>query len=640
MGYVTPPAVAADITFGRPNYVPPPGSALDIDFASDGGGGIAYSRVPGVIANFRTPWNPKPGVKQSAIAALFGQAEAANIRRSANASSASKVIEPKTEAPFNNAPEREISRRVSWDDSIQARETSITAPSRDAPDKDITARRSSWENASVSLDRGLGSPFLVRTPTKDRELIERYFSSAIYAALWRKPENHPVQFQEFEGRGRADLDFYDQRNIRRPGILEIGGVYENNPIQPKDPRYSFPSKNALTRDIESFYTPWGAGRPIDITRAVVSEAYSGPIGDGGNDGDDSTFQIPTLRFYIVSNSAQIVRVSDGRDIAASSVSLSINASSYAWEMSATLAGRDAVALVEGADGQPVEVDVIINGESWRVLVDSWSLSEAWRRNTTTIRGRSRAAYLGAPYALPRDYREDSELLAAQLAEQELPPGWALDFSVEDWLVDAGAWNYQGLAPIDAIARIAAAGGGYVQADKFADTIHVKPLYPAAPWNWINEAPDFLVPRDALIQRTSDKTPGLGLDGVFVHGGENGGILAKVVRSGTAGASLASTIVDPLITDVTPARHRGVAALAATSRQATEVYDMPLSGALGGLIEPGALVSSGEVFDGSFASFWRGIVRGVTVTAGASRSNNGGTSLSVRQKIQIERHFGS
>lgn len=636
MGYIPPPAVAADFNLGRKNYVPPPGSAVDVDFATDGGSALEYSRVPGVIANFGLPWNPQPGLKQSAISALFEQAEQRGITRYGNAANASVQPEPIVCVSHDNASIRDNLAGVEWDDSIQSRENLVVITSENAPQKDITARRSPWANASKILEPYVASTFLIRTPHKDILIRERYYSSAVFAALWRKPENKPIPFAP-RIQGVANLEFYDRRNLRRPSVYEFGAAWENNPIQPKDPRFTMPAGNAIVLNDDNC-SGWGAGRAIDITRAVVAESYVGPIDDGGTDSDENTFAIPTLRFYIVSNSAQIVRVSDGRDIPASAVSLSINADAYTWSLSATLAGRDAAALVEGNDAEPVEVDVMINGESWRVLVDAWQLSEAWRRNSVTITGRSRAAYLAAPYALPRDYIEGSELLAAQLAEQELPSGWSLDWSLDDWIVDAGAWKYQKLAPIDAIARIAASGGGYVQADRSADTIHVRPLYPAAPWNWINEAPDFQVPRDVMLQRQSSKKPGLGLNGVFVHGADEGGILAKVVRTGSAGDALATTIVDPLITDTTPARNRGIAALAASQRQALEVHELPLSADLGGLIEPGALIASGEDYEGDFQTFWRGIVRGVTVSAGATRGSNGGTTLKVRQQIQVERHF--
>jgi len=359
---------------------------------------------------------------------------------------------------------------------------------------------------------------------------------------------------------------------------------------------------------------------------------------GGGEPGDGTILIPTRRIYIVQNSAHLVRVADGRDLPATAVTVSIDTDSWSWTLSASLASASALALVEGTDAEPVEVDAMINGHTWRVLIDGWQLQEAWKRGGGTIRGRSRAAYLASPYADARDYLEASDRTAQQLAAQELPTGWSLDWRLNDWLVPAGAWSYQGLAPIDVIARIAEAGGGYVQAHRNQDTVSVLPRYPSAPWEWGAAGGVIQVPRAVMLQRSSDKKPGDSRNAVYVHGQSPGGILAHVKRSGTAGDRLAETIVDPLITDPAPARARGIAALATTGRQATETHELPLSDDLGGLIEPGRMIEAGSDNGGGFQGDWRGLVRGLSVTANAKRASNGGVSLAVRQSLTIERHY--
>lgn len=637
MPYKQPPATALDFTFVLENYSQPPAGFVDVDFATDGSGGKLYSRVPGVIMNVAASWN-RGDSRDSAISALFKEAEKHDIRRAANANNASASVEPEIGIRHGNANQIDAGGSVKWDGSIQPRERYGVIRSYNAKIRDLENQASPWANASVILDPKVGSPFLVVTPFKDRTIGGRYFSSAVFAPLWRKELNKPEPFGPVT-RGRADLSFYRIRDIRENDIYRIGAPWPVNPIQPKDSSRTFPAGNGRPITLEAFDTPWGAGRPVDITRAVVYPDYNGPIDlpDDGNNGDDDTILIPTLRFYVVANSAQIVRVSDGADVPATSVQISTNADSYSWSFSASLAGNAAKYLVEGSAGEPVEVDVIVNGVTWRFLVDQVQYSEAWQRGSATIRGRSRSAYLAAPYTLPRDYSEAADLLAVQLAEQELPPGWSTNWEAANWIVPGDVWNYSGLAPIDAISRVAAAAGAYVQSDKVSDLLHVRSLYPVAPWDWISEAPDFQLPRDILTTRRVQKKPGLGINGVFVHGSDPGGILAKVVRYGTAGENLARTIVDPLITNTDPARYRGLEAIASSGRQTIETHELPLSASLGGLIEPGKLVAFGED-DGGFVTYWRGIVRGVTVSARASRSGNGGSDLTVRQSVEIERHW--
>lgn len=331
--------------------------------------------------------------------------------------------------------------------------------------------------------------------------------------------------------------------------------------------------------------------------------------------------IPVKRLYIVQNSARLVRLSDGLELPATQMTLSIDADSWAWSFSAGLAGRDAQALVTGTDGQPVEVMAEINGEQWRCLVDGWRRSESWQSHSVTISGRSLAAYLGAPYATARSYTEDSQATASQLARAELPDGWSLDWRMTDWVVPAGAWSYDSLAPIDAISRIAQAAGGYVQAHQQDQTIIVAPRFEAAPWRWAEVEADLAVPRDIITQLGSDQQPGDARNAVWLHG-DTGGIQAQIIRQGTAGDQLAPTVVDALITDQAPAQSRGIAELAATLRQSTESLQMPLAASLGGLLLPGMMIEC----DG-----WRGVSRGVSVSASLQ-----GRALSVRQSIELQR----
>lgn len=337
----------------------------------------------------------------------------------------------------------------------------------------------------------------------------------------------------------------------------------------------------------------------------------------------TTPTIPVRRLYIVQNTARLIRLSDGREIPATQMSLSIDTGSWAWTFSAGLAGRDAQSLVEGTDGEPVEVAAEINGETWHCIVDGWRRSESWQSHSITISGRSLAAYLGSPYATARSYTEDSQATASQLAQAELPTGWTLDWQLTDWLVPAGAWRYDSLAPIDAISRIAEAAGGYVQAHQQSQSLIVAPRYPTAPWEWEETEAGLVIPRDIITQLGSDQQPGDARNGVWLHG-DTGGIQAQIIRRGTAGDELAPTVVDSLITEQAPAQSRGITELSATLRQSTESIEMPLSASLGGLVLPGQLIEC----DG-----WRGMSRGVSVRASLQ-----GRALSVRQSIEVQKCY--
>lgn len=353
----------------------------------------------------------------------------------------------------------------------------------------------------------------------------------------------------------------------------------------------------------------------------------------GFDYCDFVKYVPALEIYTVTNSAQIVRVSDGLNIDATRVRLSTNTEDFTWDMSATIIGTDARALVETNDFSPVEVDVTINGHTWRILLDGWSLAQTALQNTGTIRGRSASMLLAAPYSIANDYTEIDQRLAQQLAAQELPLDWSLQWNIDDWLVPGSTWTYDQLTPIEAIARIAGSGAGYVQTHKTDKTLIINPHYETAPWNWAGASVDIQVPRNYVVARGSKKTPGSGVNSVFVHGTESTGVFVQAKLTGTAGDVTAPTIIRRLATQTTPARNLGIDAIARNQPQALEQIEMPVSAAYGGLMDVGTFISIGQGSGPGFTEDWRGLVRALEISAVAGR-----TSLEVRQNLSIERHY--
>ena len=59
---------------------------------------------------------------------------------------------------------------------------------------------------------------------------------------------------------------------------------------------------------------------------------------------------PVRRVYVVLNTAELIRVSDGANIPAQQIGLSIDSGSWAWDLQATLAGADALDLVRESGG--------------------------------------------------------------------------------------------------------------------------------------------------------------------------------------------------------------------------------------------------------------------------------------------------
>lgn len=344
-------------------------------------------------------------------------------------------------------------------------------------------------------------------------------------------------------------------------------------------------------------------------------------------GPEPPIDVPIQRTYLVSNSASLTLVATGQALEASTISVAIDADSWAWELRATVIGEPSIAWLRQA-AQPVELEATLNGYTWRVVLDDWQRSRAWGElPAITLSARSLAAYLGAPHAAARSYTETQSRTAQQLAEQELPLGWTLDWQIDDWLVDSGAWHYTNRTPIEAITAIATAAGAVVQAHPREPRLIIAPRYQVPHWAWQGETPDVTLPPDVLTRLGSQYRPSEPLNAVYVSG-ETTGVLALVKRTGTAGDRLGEMIVDPLTTRQAPARGRGLSVLSASGEQTRETLALPVASDIAGLLSTGQLLRVAPDGDD-----WRGLVRAVSVSAQLSND-----ALVVEQTAELERHL--
>jgi hypothetical protein len=328
--------------------------------------------------------------------------------------------------------------------------------------------------------------------------------------------------------------------------------------------------------------------------------------------DGEPVVIPVRRVYFVINNVTLFRVSDGAPIPVFNLSLSLDASSWAWGFDAVLPARAEALVAPGSASGPVELVASINGTPFRVLAESISRERIFGDASIRISGRGRNAVLAAPYAPVMTFSNTEGRTARQLMDDVLtvngiPLGWAIDWGLTDWNVPAGAFAQQGTW-IEALSAIAGAAGGYLIPHPSAQSIRVRHRYPVAPWEWSTVTPDFVLPVDAVARESLRWLEKPAYNRVFVSG-QDVGVLGQVTRAGTAGDVLAPMVVDPLITEAAAARQRGISVLADTGQQIEVSLRLPLL-AETGIIEPGAFV---EYQDGSTTRL--GIVRATQVEAG-------------------------
>lgn len=335
---------------------------------------------------------------------------------------------------------------------------------------------------------------------------------------------------------------------------------------------------------------------------------------------------PRLRVYWVFNMISVVRLPDRVPVPCEQIALSVDYDSWAWDVRLVLHDRTALQLVAPDGSGPKEIEVTANGYTWTALVERYEEDRRFGRAAYVVSGRSRSAYLAAPYASARSYEETAARNAQQLAVAELgASGWSLTWDVVDWLVPAGAYTYRDLTPVQAIAKIAAAVGAKVQTDLAADTLRVLSRYPVSPWDWATADPDATLTASVMTRMGLTWQPQPAWNGVYVSG-ETQGVLCHVKRTGSDGTPYHPMLLDPLITHVDAGRERGRVILAGGGNQALVTIELPLFAAPQppGLLTPGTLV---EVQDG--VETWRGLVTAVRVA---------GTLRRLTQTVEVERHY--
>ncbi|WP_411165813.1 hypothetical protein Aeroheme_02135 [Aeromonas sp. DSM 116730] len=384
-------------------------------------------------------------------------------------------------------------------------------------------------------------------------------------------------------------------------------------------------KGWLERWEEAMQPPWGTSpppkppiTPVRPDKRTKVLAFGRPRGDASLEFvwfGQAHIVIPTRRVYLVSNAASIVRVRDGIDIPATSLSIELDTDSWAWQFTAQI---PLIAAAEMTDEE--EVSIHVNGQQWDCVCDGWQSSQSFARESATLTGRSRTAYLSPTHVLAQSVSESAAATMAQLAQALLPFGWTLDWQAPDWLVPGDFFSLDSQTPIEAIKYLAEAAGGFVLPHQRDRHLVIKPRYPTVPWQLDGALADVAIPRAIITTLGSDFQPGQAANGIYVSGGHQG-ISARVLRQGTAGERQAPAITHPLVCDVVAARAQGVVGLAKTMPRRTQTIQLPLS-ADTGLILPGALLA----VDG-----WKGFNRGVRVAVELQ-----GRAMTVRQQLSVER----
>lgn len=319
------------------------------------------------------------------------------------------------------------------------------------------------------------------------------------------------------------------------------------------------------------------------------------------------------RSYIVINSVEIRRADDlaGDPLSSESFSMQLNHQSWTWSFSASFHASAREALMPGAGGEPVELEVRINGQPFRLQAERIGRSRRFPEHMVTASGRGKAALLDAPHAPAQTFTSALDRTAQQLMTEALTVngvgfGWSVDFQLTDWLVPGGVWMHQG-AWASALAEIAAAAGGYLQPHDTDPVLRVLPLWPKPWWEWDTLAPDIELPAGISEIDETEVVDLPGYNRIFVSG-EAGGHAADLTRSGTPGDVLKQPMaLHPLITTLGAAKQRAIAELAESGRMLKHKMTLPVLPATG-VIKPGTVLR----YVDDAAALRLGIVRATSI----------------------------
>ena len=335
------------------------------------------------------------------------------------------------------------------------------------------------------------------------------------------------------------------------------------------------------------------------------------------------FVIPLLPVYMQVHHLTAHLLPSLEPVVLTDVTIAADDDSYCWSLSAN-GPEHLLDQLAPVGGLPQRLQVDIDGMQFVFAVTSTARSRSFDRRRVAVQGISVTAMLGSPYMPKQAWLSSSTATARQLAVGALEfSGVDLDWQIPDWQVPAGAWSFQG-TPLQAVLRMADSVNAVVRSHRTAEQLIIAPRYPVLPWEWGAAVPDVQMPAAVIVTDELRPDPRAEYNAIYVAGGSVGGVLGHVVRSLSARDKLAPQIQDDLITHADAARMRGSWALAASGNKLQHSISMPVltSGTNPGILNPGQLLEVADT-DGT----WRGLVRGVSVSASMPR---------VRQQVTVER----
>ena len=319
------------------------------------------------------------------------------------------------------------------------------------------------------------------------------------------------------------------------------------------------------------------------------------------------------------------------------LTLTTDTDSYCWQGDITLSPASFAKLKidQRAAGDEAVITVRINGHRWDILAEDYRDTRKFIGHSYTVTGRSITAKLGADYAKGRHSKYDAARYARQIADEQLNllPYRIAAWEAVDWLIPGDTYTVSGQTPIEVIADLARAAGGFVESHPYEAQLFVRPVWRQPAWG--KPTPALTIPANLILsvsgqRRISERCNAVRLTPAAE---QIGGAKAKgglVYREGTDQQPEASTLTHAAYTDTDVMRAAGIHALSETGTHKIETvtlpwaekYQLPLA-SLGAVW---AFAEGGQT--------WQGVIKGVSVAV----ELDGGAPV-VTQTVTIDRYLG-
>lgn len=373
-------------------------------------------------------------------------------------------------------------------------------------------------------------------------------------------------------------------------------------------------------------TPWSRTIPLDVVnfspyeRQYIKQALKKAV---------SLPWMAAARIIMSKQNVTFKRVSDDASIGLlPGVSVDQDDGSWCWKMTGTLPSKADADLLrpDPLTGDMVEVELSVNGQVFRFLVSSVQENYVWAKGTYNITGYSPTWLLGDP--APRitktwGAQPAQTVVSGLLSDSAYTYTWNL--LTATWNLMNGDLSVTDAQPIDVIKQVAAAPGGIVQTAPSGYELILQSRYPISPKDWASSTPAQSLLSGVMSQGV-DPRPQPGYNSIVVSG-KNSGVIATIVRSGTAGDNSAPAVVDPLLTAAALVVERGRVELDDTGynkANETLLLPMPGPGNYPDLLLPGDLVAVQDLTES-----WRGQVRGTSISVDYAKT---------RQRLSVERAY--